>query len=202
MQNGYKQSAVSSCRAANHRASIVLIHSALKPNGAKGEEGIYRPIHVQHQFIHLLFIEGAQHVVDLLAFAIVVAYSKPQTGILLCLDDLLDVFQPVVATGRPLWLEPYFAIRQSDIVCDNQQVLFGYFVLVHPVVYCFSTEVHIGGGLHQVDASALVLELRDEGMPIVLKLQALLIGQAIQHQKANVVAGELVFGAYVAQSGY
>jgi hypothetical protein len=46
----------------------------------------------------LIFFPSFQNIIYLAAFGISIAYSEPEFGILICLQDFFDAFQAIVTT--------------------------------------------------------------------------------------------------------
>lgn len=68
-----------------------MIHGAVHPNGAKRENRFNGPVHVWDKLVQFGLVKWAQHVVNLLSFIEIVAYTESQSRVVLTSIEFLDI---------------------------------------------------------------------------------------------------------------
>ena len=99
-------------------------------------------------------LENVLVIVDLMALAEVVAYSKAQAGVVGCSQRACDVLEAVVAAVAALSLETQGSHGQCKVVHDYEYIFQGDFLLLHPVTYCIAAQVHICRWLEQYELAS------------------------------------------------
>ena len=181
-------------------AGIELIHGradAHESPGADARDDLLRQL---GDLLFLLVGEVAQHEVDLLPLGEVVADADTQARPLLALQELGDVLQAVVAAVGAGGAKAQCPEGEVDVVADNQNVIQLDAELLLPVADSVAGEVHVGGGLEEVEFAPFVADERHVAVAAGLENDIGCLSPGIQYHKADVVSRGGVFGTDVAES--
>ena len=179
-------------------ASVVDIHRPLDALQGKAadhlgsEDGEVGPLSL------LLFVKGAEDIVDLPPLGVVGADAKPETGVLRTPQRCLDVLQTVVPAGATLSADAKFAKGDIQVINDDEEVLLRDILLLHPVADGITAEIDVGGGLEEDEDLILDPHLGDHAVALVLKGDTTLLRQRAEDAEAGVVSRITVLGAGIA----
>ena len=97
-------------------------------------------------FGHLLEIFSfklSENEIHLSAFGEVIADAETQTCVFLRAEYLCDVFQPIVSGFAARRLESQLSKGKCEVINDNQGLLNGNFLLVHPIANSIARKIHV-----------------------------------------------------------
>ena len=180
--------------------SIVEIHGAINTL-----EGITfdRFTGALEGFGHLLEIFGFKFPEDeihLSAFWEIVADTEAQSCILLRTEDLRDVFQPIVSGFAARGLEAQLSKGQCEIIDDNQGLLNGNFLLVHPIANSIARKIHVCRWLEQDEGLVLEPKRGDKSVSFVFPSGTGFRCQIVDHAETDVVTRAFIFLSDIAES--
>ena len=148
----------------------------------------------------LLFIEGAQDEVDLLALGEIVADADAEARPVLALQELGDVLQAVVATVGAGGAQAQCPEGEVDVVADDEDVVQLDVQLLLPVADGVAGQIHVGGWLQEMEFAAFVADEGHVAVAAGFENDIGCLSPGIQYHKANVVSRGGVFGTDVAES--
>ena len=179
-------------------AGVVGIHRPLDALQGKaadhlgGKDGEVGPLSL------LLFVKGAEDIVDLPPLGIVGADAKSETCVLCAPKRCLDMLQAVVPAGATLSADAKFAKGDIQVIDDDEEVLLRDILLLHPVADGITAEIDVGGGLEEDEDLILDPHLGNHAVALVLKGDTSLLCQRAQDAEAGIVSGVTVLGAGIA----
>ncbi len=104
---------------------------------------------------------------------------------------------PGIASRR---LEPYRAERERYVVNKHQNVVELDFLLILPVAHSIARKIHICGWLENNNLLVLYAPLGHIAVAPGGEAQSERIRQCVSYAEADVMAGSIIFGAYISES--
>ena len=154
------------------------------------------------ELLRLIRIESAQDEIYLAAFTEIVSYAHAYAAVVAGFKELFDVpeaVMPPATAGSP---HPHGAERQVDVIADYDEILKRDFKRVHPIPYGVAAQIHVGGGLEQVEFASLYAQLCHFPIAAGHKGNIGRLSPGVQYYESDVVPRAGIFLAYVAQSDY
>ena len=137
--------------------SVEMVHGEGWAGEAVGLDAVSGFVEDGGKLLLLFGGEGAEHVVDLMAFRKLISHSYAETGVVGVAEFGGYVLEAVMASVRSPLLQADGAERKGKVIYHHQKVFKRELLMVHPVAYGDSAQVHEGGGLEEHQFAVLHL---------------------------------------------